>query len=72
MVVEKDLQSTCYTAPQTLVGGHTHVTIQTISDTDFPRHKLPDAATSSFFKNNNADSGQGNLEVAVDSGLPAV
>ena len=75
-MVEIDLQSTYYAAPQTLSGENiarrTHVTIQTISDTDFSPCKLPDAAMSSFKDINNADGGQGDLEVAVDAGLPAV
>jgi transcription initiation factor TFIID subunit 15 len=53
--------------------GHTHVTIQKISDTNFNPTTPPDATTFAFFKGiNDAGDGQGDLSADVTSGLPAV
>jgi transcription initiation factor TFIID subunit 15 len=76
-LIAADPQNTYYAAPQQLnngnIVGHTHVTIQKISDTDFNPDTPPDAANFAFFKGiNNADDGAGNLEAVVDEGLPAV
>ncbi|KAA8913858.1 hypothetical protein FN846DRAFT_36160 [Sphaerosporella brunnea] len=68
--------NTYYAAPQALSGGkivgHTHVTIQKISDTNFNPTTPPDATTFAFFKGiNDAGDGKGDLQAQVTQGLPA-